>query len=123
MYGLSLLFIKLSILFHLKRLFAPQRLGNETMWYTIWALVVAHILFYAAHDILVIAACNPRPKIWNPILNGTCINIQALVFAAAIVNAVSDFTIILIPILRVWKLQLAKNHKLNLTIVFAAGAL
>ena len=67
--------------------------------------------------------CTPREKIWNPSLPGTCINIQLSFVITAVINIVSDVTILLLPLAWIWQLQMPVTRKLGVSAVFATGLL
>ena len=67
--------------------------------------------------------CNPRAKIWNPLLPGHCFNIDAFFLVTGIFNVVSDFYILLLPMPALWRLQIPLQKKIPMMIVFATGFL
>ena len=62
-------------------------------------------------------------KIWYPLVPGKCINESAAQLASGVFNTVSDFAILIIPIISVWGLQLPAKQKWGLTAVFGTGLL
>jgi len=86
----------------------------------IWTLFV----FYTVDTFFEIFSCNPRELAWNKLLDhGTCFNAEALIVAAGTVNVVSDFVILFLPIFSIWRLQMERKQKVQLTAVFAFGLL
>ena len=118
-YSPVILIVKLSIMLLLLRVFAPVRATYIVFQIVLWA----HVLFYAAGTIVEIFQCQPREKIWYPLIPGTCINEIAAQLAAAIFNTVSDFAILVVPIASVWKLQLPAKKKAGLVVIFGTGLL
>jgi hypothetical protein len=119
-----LIFItKLSILLQYLRIFCPNGATNGWTRKIIWALVLFNLLFYIAVMIPQIMACNPREKIWHPLINGKCLDLSLILIAGAIVNIFSDFSILILPMVKVWQLQLTRSKKLGLVAVFATGIL
>lgn len=79
--------------------------------------------FYLVTTFLLIFLCKPREKLWNPMLPGHCINLDAIYQITGIFNVVSDFTIMLLPVPPLWKLQLPLKRKCGVVAIFATGFL
>lgn len=86
---------------------------------TIWSCVVC----YVVSAVFLTAMCQPRKKIWNPMMPGHCFNSEANYEATAIFNMISDFTILVLPIPSLWKLQLPLKTRFGLMGIFAAAVL
>ncbi|KAI0401285.1 hypothetical protein F4802DRAFT_433088 [Xylaria palmicola] len=85
-------------------------------------LIWANLLFYAAIFLSFIFACVPRAKISNPSLPGTCaVDTQAIIIATSAINVFSDLTILITPIIVIWKLQVPIKRKLGSAAVFGVG--
>lgn len=89
----------------------------------IWGLILANSIFYTVIFFVATFACIPRAKIYNPSLDGRCIDIHASLVVTSVINFVSDFTILIIPLVAVWQLQLRPRAKFGVSIVFAVGIL
>jgi hypothetical protein len=111
---------KLSILLQYQRIFCPHRNG---IFRLIWALIIFNLLFYIAVMIPQILACSPREKIWHPLIPGKCLDLASILIAGAVVNIISDFSILILPIYSVWQLQLNTARKIGVSSVFATGLL
>lgn len=70
-----------------------------------------------------IMACIPRAKIWNPTLKGNCVDFADVLIAVATINVVSDLSILILPIAKVWQLQMSRHKKIGVSTIFAAGGL
>ena len=112
---------KLSILLLYIRVFVVPKAG--ALYYTIQSLIWSNALFYVADTLAEILQCLPRSKIWNPKMEGHCINVSAAFITTAAVNAVSDFSILILPLARVWQLQMPTRRKISVSAMFAAGLL
>ncbi|KAI0532163.1 hypothetical protein GGR58DRAFT_192342 [Xylaria digitata] len=86
-------------------------------------LIWANLFFYGAIFISFILACVPREKIYHPTVDGICINTNASIIATSAINVVSDFSILLVPIIAIWQLQLPLKAKLGVATVFGIGIL
>ena len=61
--------------------------------------------FYLLTFIFDIAMCSPREKIWNPLMHtGHCFNANAIYIASGIFNVISDFAILILPMIPISKL-------------------
>lgn len=58
-----------------------------------------------------------------PKKTGRCVDIESLILVAAIINVISDFTLLILPITAVWNLQMGTRQKFGVSAVFAAGVL
>ena len=64
-----------------------------------------------------------QEKAWKPFLPGKCVNFNAILIAAATINVVSDFTILILPIRSIWNLKMPTRRKLGISSVFGVGLL
>ncbi|GAW21830.1 hypothetical protein ANO14919_113550 [Xylariales sp. No.14919] len=85
------------------------------------ALIWANLFFYLAIFFAFVFACVPRSKITNPTLPGRCISTNASILATSAINVVSDISILIIPTVAVWNLQLTPRKKFGVSVVFAVG--
>jgi hypothetical protein len=67
--------------------------------------------------------CVPRKKIWNPTVQGKCININQTFVATGVINVVDDWVILILPLVWTWKLQLRTKQKIGVSLIFATGLL
>ena len=116
--------IKLSILLQYLRIFVPNRMGKMATFISIHALIWGCLAAYSVYFILALTQCQPREKIWNPFIpQGHCINTRAAYLSNGILNAATDFAILVLPMPSLWKLQMPIARKISATIVFSAGSL
>ena len=120
-YAFSQCFTKLAIVLQLKRIFRGTK-RDSVYWICITIMVVQTIYFIIA-GIIVVAQCNPREKIWNPLLPGTCLNNDENVVISACINLALDFIMLLLPIYAIFRLKIAIKRKVGITAVFATGML
>ena len=116
MYGFTVLFIKLSIIFLYRRIFAIDiKMERITLWLTGFLLI-----FYVAQICLAIviqAECVVPP---NPAL---CSNVYMNTEAQAVLNVATDFAVLVLPITRIFHLHMSLRRKLGISAVFAIGLL
>ena len=119
-YIITIVLAKTSILLLYIRMFSP----SLTLRILLHITLGANITFYSIGFFLEIFMCIPREAIWNPwIEDYKCINMAAMELAAATFNAVSDFTILILPMSTVWNLNARREKRIALMAVFATGLL
>ncbi|RWQ95413.1 hypothetical protein C8Q69DRAFT_520247 [Paecilomyces variotii] len=64
-----------------------------------------------------IFACRPISKAWDVTLQGQCINRPAILVAVAVLNIISDFLLILLPIPVISDLQVPRSQKIKTFII------
>ena len=121
LYVLSICLVKVSILLQLLRIFNPAR--NTALFVLAWGLIVINILLYTGVGLATIFQCNPRERIWNPLISGTCLNEYAIFISGAAMNLASDIILLILPLRSVWKLQMKLKQKLQVSAVFVVGLL
>lgn len=116
-----MLFLKLSILLQLKRIFKGAT-RDLVYWLTI-SLILLVVSFYTATAITTIAQCIPRERIWNQNVPGICLNLDAAMVSSASFNLAIDILIFVLPICTIFKLKMAIERKLGICAVFGIGLL
>ena len=124
LYFAALLPTKLSLLFQYLRIFVPSRHHDKLMYYSIHLLIWANVFFCVINFFLFLFECTPRAASWDPFVDngGSCLNPLDFV-VSAIFNIAFDCAILILPIRRVWRLQLTLQRKLGISLIFGAGAL
>ncbi len=87
------------------------------------AVIWLNALFYLADLFVEIFQCVPRSKIFNPAIPGHCVNINDAVIVTACINITSDILIFVLPMLKIWRLQMPSRKKVGVSAVFALGFL
>ena len=106
----------MSILCFYRRIF-PQRWFK----YTLVGLGLFVSLYNIAAFFGDIFQCVPLRKLWNPAVPGTCFNYEALIIASGVLNVVTDFAILGLPMPLLWRLEAPTRRKRLLSIVFSFG--
>lgn len=120
-YGPTIFFAKLSILLLYLRIFVTGK-GSKT-YYAIHFIIWSNFLFYLSNLPTEIWTCIPRERIWDPTVDGKCLNNDAIIVSGGAINVVSDFGILLIPIVSIGHLQMPRAKKIGVLAVFATGFL
>lgn len=119
-YPPTMLATKLSILFMYLRTFMPIRKSktDHLTQFIIWF----NVLFYLSILVVASTGCVPRHKVWQRWVPGKCVNEQALLLVTAVINVLSDLSILILPIGCIWRLQLSRKLKLAVSALFATGS-
>ncbi|KAI0398286.1 hypothetical protein F5Y17DRAFT_411758 [Xylariaceae sp. FL0594] len=118
-YGVCIGITKISILILYRRVFSPHRSSRFDI--AIVTMIVILAGFYIAITLAKIFECNPREKIWNPSVPGTCLEIKNILNASGGFNAATDHLILLLPIHAVRKLQMPTSKRVFVVLAFTFG--
>ncbi|KAH6605229.1 integral membrane [Trichoderma cornu-damae] len=117
LYCVCMAFLKFSILSLYHSIFPQKRFH-----YCLAAVAVFMVLWAVTCAFVAIFQCTPIAYGWDPtIAGGFCINYGALVLVAGILNIITDFVILAMPIPLVLKLNLSPQRKRMVILTFAMG--
>ncbi|OAQ60144.1 hypothetical protein VFPPC_10580 [Pochonia chlamydosporia 170] len=119
-YGVLTLFAKVAILLEWNRIFNPNGVRNGFFWASNIVLVV-NILLYTSLTIAALFSCWPVHSLWEPWVDGHCINKRALDLCSAYFNLVADLFILLLPQKVIWTLQMSRERKIGISAIFSVG--
>ncbi|KAK0119294.1 hypothetical protein ONS95_008141 [Cadophora gregata] len=108
--------LKVSILLFYLRVFPVQWMQVVT-----WFLIVFTLLHGVGFFFPILFQCKPVAMLWNPLLQGHCINLETIIFPGAIFSIVEDLAILLLPIPCLSKLNVGKGKKISLIFMFSVG--
>lgn len=117
----TIYFVKVSIVLQFQRIFVPLKKG--TAYYSIQAIIWLNGIYYIVTFVAGILTCVPRRKIWEPTTRGHCLNSVNWFVASGLINVVSDFAILMIPIFCISVLHMPLKRKIGISVVFAIGLL
>lgn len=95
-------------------------MGTFIVAHIVIAIIFLYHLIATAFNIFI---CRPREKAWNPLLQGSCYNLNSLSITTGFFNIFSDFALLMLPLWAIWKLHVPVKKKLGLSAVFATGML
>lgn len=112
-------FTKITVLMLYRRIFVAHR----WCWFDISILSLITILacFYGITTFFKIFECSPRAKIFNMALPGHCYNVGTILKTSGAFNTITDFLILLLPVHAVHKLQMTRQKKILVVLVFTFG--
>ncbi|KAH6885934.1 hypothetical protein B0T10DRAFT_608354 [Thelonectria olida] len=116
-YGIACPLSKMAVLAMYYRIFSSSRVIR---WcgYGIGSMLVG---WGVAVIVVSIFTCNPVQAFWNPTMPRTCINSSNFYIGITVPNIIFDVLTVLLPIHKIWQLQMNKEKKLALTGVFLLG--
>ncbi|KAL4919246.1 hypothetical protein BDW62DRAFT_47106 [Aspergillus aurantiobrunneus] len=119
LYGIGLALVKTSLMVLYYRLFGTKKsfriaicLTGAIVWAWGFSIVLESFLL-----------CQPVEFNYNPMRpgGGKCGNRNAAFVVAGVLNMVTDFMVMLLPVPYIWGLQLATGRKVGLVITFCLG--
>ncbi|KAF2235595.1 hypothetical protein EV356DRAFT_523099 [Viridothelium virens] len=125
LYGFCIMLIKIAILLQYVHIFVPRgKAKTNRIWWACYSLIWVHVVYYLVFVLCQIFACTPIAKAWDPLITtGHCISTSALEAATGGLNCISDIIILILPQLRIWKLQMSRKKKIQLSLIFLSGIL
>ena len=108
--------VKISILFLYRRIFVQK-------WFRVTTIFVGSVvLAWGLCGVMgSIFQCVPIEAQWNTAVLAYCINYAAYWIVISVINVVTDFVLLALPIRPVWQLQTSTRKKWMLTGTFAVG--
>ena len=119
-YSIESLLIKVAILLQYLRVLVPLKTRNLMFW-ACHALIWLNFIFYSIFFFLVLFACKPVRRYWNPWIEGSCIDGDKLNAFASSFIATSDILILILPQPLIWRLHMTLKRKIALSAVFLVG--
>lgn len=110
-----------ALLFY-NRVFPPEA---NSRWFN-WSLRTLHALNIGWLVGIVIATfflCSPMESSYNPLRPGDCSNQVPVYIGSAVSSVAIDFFILLLPLPKIWALQMSMIKKGGLMLVFLLGYL
>lgn len=112
---------KTMVFLQLKKIFTTG--AYDAVFWVIVGSLIANAVFYAAMLFMYIFTCWPREKIWNPAIEGHCLDSNKLNMAMGTLNVISDLEAFAVPVWAIWHLSMELKRKIGVLAVFGVGAL
>ena len=116
MYTAGILSFKVSALCLLERIFTGRRFRQ-----TLWAIGIFVLAYSLVQIFATIFQCTPIKTIWDPSVKVRCINSNNVYLVCSSLNIATNVIILAMPMPKLWKLQMARTEKVQLSIIFALG--
>ena len=118
-YNPAVLFTKIAIILFYRRIFSPQHRSAFDIGLRVFVIILC--CFYIATGVVKIWECNPRARIWDKSIPGTCLNAAVVLDTSGLYNVLTDVIILLVPVKAVWSMHLAPRRKVGVIGVFTLG--
>ena len=117
-YALTFTFVKISILLLYRSIFAGRGFAIATN------VVMAYVVAWGVAVVLVsIFSCTPVNGFWDVDIPSTCVSSIAFFEWTTLTNVLGDIMILVLPVRRVWKLQMNVRQKIAVSGMFLLGGL
>ncbi|KAI1763848.1 hypothetical protein GGR53DRAFT_345732 [Hypoxylon sp. FL1150] len=124
LYHIPMIFAKTAILLEWIHIFVPDHNRSRNKFFMLARFMMwLNILMYSSVFIAMCFSCIPLKANWTPWLTGKCIDKEALYITTASFNLVMDVFILLLPQKIIWNLQMTRNKKIGVSIIFSIGFL
>ncbi|KAI1211426.1 uncharacterized protein F4807DRAFT_459003 [Annulohypoxylon truncatum] len=111
-------FTKISVILMYKRIFTTPRFQKIS-----WILVGFNIAWTISFTFALMFSCMPIASQWDFELEFTCVDQAALFTIALATDVAADFLVLLLPIHKVWQLQMSITRKTMIICIFLLGGL
>lgn len=113
LYKFTINLTKLSILAFYLRVFSKH-------WFrvTCWITAIIVWLYTFISIVVTIFQCRPVSRVWDKSIAGTCIKLTAFWYANAIYNILTDVAIMATVPFVIWVLDLSKQQRIGLIVLF-----
>ena len=118
LYGPTIGVVKISTLLLFARIFTSQRFKH-----LLWAVGLFITTYSAAMALIMTFQCQPIKSLWDPSVKGTCIDRTGVWIVMGSMNVLTDILLLCLPLPQLWRLQMARNKKLQTIGIFSIGSL
>ena len=118
LYTVAIATVKISVLLFYRRIFPSPR------FHIILRIVAGFIICYSFLQVVFfIFQCRPVRGAWDPLVKAECVRVDKLFLVMSAFNVLTGITILCLPIPLIWKLQVSKRIRMELTSIFILGGL
>lgn len=110
--------VKFSVLLLYRRIF-PNRHFRILTWFLAAFIVCYSLVLFLG----VIFQCMPIRGAWNPTIEAKCIDLGLIIVITSALNVLTDVLTLCLPLPLLWRLNLPKERKVQLTGIFLLGGL
>ncbi|KAI1325076.1 hypothetical protein F5Y16DRAFT_379255 [Xylariaceae sp. FL0255] len=117
---MTVAFARLSVLLFLTRIF-PARNNSRWFNFTLWTCYALNGFWLAGATFAVIFTCDPVRKVYDPFVPGKCRSQFSLYLGNSAPSAAIDLVVLILPLPKVWGLQITAWKKFGLLMTFVLG--
>lgn len=90
---------------------------------TLWCTGTFVLSYSIGQAVLTVFQCNPIDALWEPAVQGKCINLHDVIIVFASLNIGTDILVLCLPLPQLWKLNMPSRRKYELMGIFFLGGL
>ena len=113
-YKVDITLAKLSVLLFYGRIFGSSRRFRFALYLVAFPVVSWGVVLVFVD----VANCKPIRKYWDLSVPGHCLDPYWIYVGEVVANIIIDIVILLLPLPRLWKLQVSVEKKIGLSIAF-----
>ena len=122
LYQPSMVAVKTSILLLYRRVFTEP--GFNTRFHiSLWGIGIFVLAYSTLQFLLTVFPCSPVKRLWDPAVEGSCIDFEKMILVGPCLNVATDIMILCLPMTQLWHLSISRKQKLQLTGIFLLGGL
>ncbi|KAH7032115.1 hypothetical protein B0J12DRAFT_608243 [Macrophomina phaseolina] len=87
------------------------------------SLSVLLVAEYIEETVVICLQCRPIQKLWQPTIDGSCMDLRTFYYVAFAVKLATDLTLFLLPIPALQRLQTSLGKKIGVLAMFSLGLL
>lgn len=104
----------------MQRIFSPTRSG--LVYISCYILSASIAATYSVVTLALILQCLPVKKVWDPtVTGGHCLDEVAMSISTGVINVVTDFLILALPMCAIFRLKMPLKRKFTVSAIFATG--
>ena len=86
----------------------------------LWAMGVLGAYYFGSF-VVELNVCRPMQRVWDTGADGSCLQINHLILLSAVVNLAADIFIWVVPLTKIYHLQVDRRSKASLYGMFGIG--
>ncbi|KAL3481479.1 hypothetical protein BJX99DRAFT_253403 [Aspergillus californicus] len=116
-------FIKFSILRQFLEVFSVDMTRDYFFW-TCHGIICVNFVLYTILVFTRIFPCNPVARFWDVLITeGSCMNNLLQYIIGSVLRSLMELIILVLPHLKIWKLQMSRRRKMAVSVMFIFGLL
>ncbi|KAK3320234.1 hypothetical protein B0T19DRAFT_446001 [Cercophora scortea] len=115
-FSLSTLLTKISIL-----LFYLRFSVDRAFRWAVYVVMLVVVGYTVPMGLGALYQCQPMEKCWDFTIPGTCMNIQAFYDATCVLNTITDFVVLILPIWLLRPMRVPLSRKIGVMLILMAG--
>jgi hypothetical protein len=119
LFVVAIALVKISALLLYTRIFG----NRQSLLVAAWVIGMFTIVWSAVVVVVSCLQCRPIAALWDPSIQGTCINGWSFFVVTGALNTITDLVVLVLPVPAILGLQLQKFERCSLAAVFLIGTM